>query len=80
MRNASSSSSSDLRDWKSQTWLLYSFTNQSGEQGFNFAILHDLQQLVQHPICIPDRLKDTPTILDIFLTSNPSTYCYTLIC
>ncbi|MPC61811.1 hypothetical protein E2C01_055888 [Portunus trituberculatus] len=38
----------------------------------NFAILHDLQQLVQHPTRIPDRLGDTPSILDFFLASNPS--------
>ncbi|MPC88255.1 hypothetical protein E2C01_083155 [Portunus trituberculatus] len=45
---------------------------------FNFAILHDLQQLVQHPTRIPDRLGDMPNILDIFLTSNPSAYVATL--
>ena len=37
-------------------------------------VLHDLEQLVQFPICIPDRLGDTSNILDIFLTSNLSAY------
>ncbi|MPC76537.1 hypothetical protein E2C01_070954 [Portunus trituberculatus] len=45
---------------------------------FNFAILHDLEQLVQHPTRIPDHLKDTPNILDLFLTSNLTAYAVTL--
>ena len=57
-----------------QLWLSSSFTDQPGEQAFNFAILHDLEQLVQHPTRIPDRPGDTPNILDLFLTSNPSSY------
>ena len=48
------------------------FTDQPGEQAFNFAILHDLEQLVQFPSHNPDLLGDAPYILDHFLTSNPS--------
>ena len=46
-----------LRDFNvhHQLWLSSSFTDQSGEQAFNFAILHDLEQWVQFPSCIPDR-------------------------
>ena len=55
-------------------WLSSSFTDLPGEQAFNFSILNDLEQLVQHPTHIPDRLGDRPNILDLFLTSNPSTY------
>ena len=36
------------------------------------AILYDLEQLVQHPTRIPDRLGDTLNILNLFLTSNPA--------
>ena len=57
-----------------QLWLSSSFTDQPSEQTFNFAILHDLEQLVQFTIRIPDRLGDTPNILDLSLTSNPSAY------
>ena len=57
-----------------QLWISSSFTDQPGEQTFNFAILHDLEQLVQFPTRIPDRLGDTSNILDLFLTSNPSVY------
>ena len=59
-------------------WLSSPFTDHPGELAFNFAILHDLEQLVQHPTRIPDRLGDTPNILDLFLTSNPSAYAVTL--
>ncbi|MPC39406.1 hypothetical protein E2C01_032941 [Portunus trituberculatus] len=37
------------------------------------------EQLVQHPTHIPDHLGDTPNILDLFLTSNPSAYSVTLL-
>ena len=50
------------------------YADQSGEQAYNFSILQDLEQLVQHPTRIPDRLGDTPNILDLFLTTNPSAY------
>ena len=39
---------------------------------------YDLEQLVQHPTRIPDRLGDTSNILDPFLNSNPSAYAVTL--
>ncbi|MPC54085.1 hypothetical protein E2C01_047992 [Portunus trituberculatus] len=61
-----------------QLWLSSPFTDHPGEQAFNFAILHDLEQLVQHPTRIPDLLGYTPNILDLFLTSNPSAYAVTL--
>ncbi len=57
-----------------QLWFSPSFTDQPGEQAYNFAILNDLEQLVQHSTRIPDRLGDTPNILDLFLTTNPSAY------
>ncbi|KAK8395869.1 hypothetical protein O3P69_005762 [Scylla paramamosain] len=61
-----------------QLWLSSPFTDHPGELAYNFAILHDLEQLVQYPTRIPDRLGDTPNILDLFLTSNPSAYAVTL--
>ncbi|MPC33157.1 hypothetical protein E2C01_026501 [Portunus trituberculatus] len=60
-----------------QLWLSSPFTDLPGELDFNFAILHDIEQLVQHPTRIPDRRGDTPNILDFFLTSNPSAHVST---
>ncbi|MPC66895.1 hypothetical protein E2C01_061050 [Portunus trituberculatus] len=61
-----------------QLWLSSPLTDHPGELAFNFAILHDLEELVQHPTCIPDCHGDTLNILDFFLTSNPSTYVLTV--
>ncbi|MPC57876.1 hypothetical protein E2C01_051866 [Portunus trituberculatus] len=64
-----------------QLWLSSSFIGHPGKLAFNFAILHDLEQLVQHPTRVPDQLGDTPNILNLFLTSNPSAYAVThLLC
>ncbi|MPC49126.1 hypothetical protein E2C01_042920 [Portunus trituberculatus] len=42
-----------------------------------FSVSTILEQLVQHITLIPDRLGDTPNILDFFLTCNPSGYAVT---
>ncbi|MPC41485.1 hypothetical protein E2C01_035078 [Portunus trituberculatus] len=52
--------------------------NHPGKLAFNFAILYDLEELVQHPTRNPDRLGDTPNNRDLFLTSNPSAYAVTI--
>ena len=36
-----------------------------------FAMVQDLTQIVDSPICIPDRDDHQPYILDLFLSSNP---------
>ncbi|MPC23419.1 hypothetical protein E2C01_016466 [Portunus trituberculatus] len=68
-----------LRDFNvyHQLWLSSPFTDHPGVLALNFAILHDLEQPVQHPIRIPD-LGDTPNVLDFFLTSNPFACTVTL--
>ncbi|MPC29190.1 hypothetical protein E2C01_022411 [Portunus trituberculatus] len=60
-----------------QLWLSSPITDHPGELALKFAILHDLEKLVQHSR-ISDRLGDTPSSLDLFLTSNPSAYAVTL--
>ncbi|MPC66542.1 hypothetical protein E2C01_060691 [Portunus trituberculatus] len=61
-----------------QLWLSFPFTDHPGELAFNYAIFHDLEQLVQHPTRIPDFLGDTPNIFYLFLISNPSAYAVAL--
>ena len=51
-----------------QLWLSSPFTDNPSKLTFNFAILHDLEQPVQHPTHISDRLGDTPDIRDLSLT------------
>ncbi|MPC34438.1 hypothetical protein E2C01_027830 [Portunus trituberculatus] len=55
-----------------QLWLSSPVIDQPGELAFNFDILHDVEQLVQHLTRIPERCGDTPNILNLFLISNPS--------
>ena len=57
-----------------QQRLSSTFTSPSGELAFQFALLNDLDQIVNQPTRIPDRLGDRPSILDLFLTTNPSNY------
>ena len=45
-----------------QLWLSSPFTDHPGELAYNFAILHDLEQLLQHHTRIPDRFGDTSKI------------------
>ena len=45
-----------------QLWLSSPFTDHPGELAYNFAILHDLEQLVQHPTRIPDSFKKSPSV------------------
>ncbi|MPC38563.1 hypothetical protein E2C01_032072 [Portunus trituberculatus] len=52
-----------------QLWHSSPFTDHPGELAFNFAILHDLERLVQHPTRIADRFGDTTNILDFSLPS-----------
>ncbi|MPC32381.1 hypothetical protein E2C01_025691 [Portunus trituberculatus] len=59
-------------------WLFSPFTDHPGELAFNFAILYDLEELVQHTTRIHDRLGDTSNILDLFLTYDPSAYAVTI--
>ncbi|MPC46953.1 hypothetical protein E2C01_040685 [Portunus trituberculatus] len=61
-----------------QLWLSSPFTDHPVELAFNFAIIHDLEQLVQHPTHISNHLGDLSNILDLFLTFNPSAYAVTL--
>ncbi|MPC51907.1 hypothetical protein E2C01_045764 [Portunus trituberculatus] len=49
-----------------QLCLFSPFTDYPGELVFNFAILHDLEQLVQHSIRIPDRSPKAEVPLAFF--------------
>ncbi|MPC42994.1 hypothetical protein E2C01_036629 [Portunus trituberculatus] len=61
-----------------QLWLSSPFTDLPSELAFSFAILHYLEQLVQHSTLIHDRVGDMLDILDFFLTSYPFVYAITL--
>ena len=54
-------------------WLKYSNgTNSSGIAAYNFSLSQSLTQLVDFPTRFPDRDDQTPSLLDLFLSSNPN--------
>ena len=54
-------------------WLTYSGgTDRSGELCYNFSISIDLTQMVNFPTQIPDCDSPSPTLLDLFLSSEGS--------
>ena len=54
-------------------WLKYSNdTNLSGINAYNFSLSQSLTQLVDFPTRFPDRDDHRPSLLDLFLTSNPN--------
>ena len=53
-------------------WLPFSHTTSlSGINTYNFAVSHSLTQLIDSPTRIPDRADQEPSLLDLFLSSNP---------
>ena len=59
-------------------WLNSSTTDSGGREAYSFSILHELEQIIKHPTRVPDRHDQTPNTLDLFFTSNPSLYSYTI--
>lgn len=55
-------------------WLFSNFTDSPGEQDFNFAILNDLDQIVQHSTRILYHPENHPNILNVCLISHFSGY------
>ena len=54
-------------------WLTYSSgTDQPGELCYNFSISNDLTQMVDFPTRIPDCDSHSPSLLDLFLSSDAS--------
>lgn len=53
-------------------WLIHSRgTDRPGEGCYNFAISQNLTQIVPFPTRLPDRVEQIPSLLDLFLSSNP---------
>ena len=59
-------------------WLGSSSTDVGGEHALSFSILNDLEQIIRHPTRVPDRHDYAPNPLDLFFTSNPLNYNYSI--
>lgn len=54
----------------------YSFTDQPGEEVFDFVILNDVEQLLQHFTRILDCPGETPNIINVSILYNSSSFLY----
>ena len=59
-----------------EEWLNSRLTSEAGRQVHNFALSQSLHQTVNFVTRFPDREDQSPSLLDLFLTSNP-TICQT---
>ena len=59
-------------------WLQSTHTDVGGIEAFHFSISNELEQLIKHPTRVPDRHDHTANTLDLFFTSNPQNYTYTV--
>ena len=49
-----------------------------GIKAFHFSISNELEQIIKHPTRVPDRHDHAANPLDLFFTSNPQSYTYTV--
>ena len=59
-------------------WLQSTHTDVGGIEAFHFSISNELQQIIKHPTRVPDRHDHAANTLDLFFTSNPQNYTYTV--
>ena len=53
-------------------------TDVGGIEAFHFSISNELEQLIQHSTNVPDHHDHAANTLDLFFTSNPQNYTYTV--
>ena len=59
-------------------WLQPIHTDVGGIEAFNFSISNELEQIIKHPTRVPDHHDHAANILNLFFTSNPQNYTYTV--
>ena len=59
-------------------WLKSTHTDVGVIEAFHFSISNELEQIIKHPTRVPDRHDHAANPLDLFFTSNPQKYTYTV--
>ena len=59
-------------------WLQSTHTDVGGIEAFHFSISNKLEQIIKHPARVPHRHCHAANTLDLFFTSNPQNYTYTV--
>ena len=59
-------------------WLQSTHSDVGGVEAFHFFISNELEQIFKYPTRAPDRHDHVANTLDLFFTSNPQNYTYTV--
>ena len=59
-------------------WLQSTHTVVEGIEAFHFSIANELEQIINHSTSVPNCHDHAANTLDLFLTSNPQKYSYTV--
>ena len=59
-------------------WLQSTHTDVGGIEVLHCSISSELEQLIKHPICVPNHHGHAANTLDLFFTCNPQHYTYTV--
>ena len=59
-------------------WLQSTHNDVAGIEAFHFSISNELEQIIKHQTHVPDCHDHAANTLDLFFTSNPQNYTYTV--
>ena len=59
-------------------WLQSTHTDVGGIEAIHFSISNELEQIIKHPTRVPEHHDHEVNTLDLFFTSNPQNYTYTV--
>ncbi|KAI3388413.1 hypothetical protein SNEBB_004946, partial [Seison nebaliae] len=59
-------------------WLGSPHTDTGGREALAFAVTNDIEQIIKEPTRVPDSHHQTANILDLFFTTSPQQYCYSI--
>ena len=59
-------------------WLQPTHSDVGGIEAFHFSISNELEQIIKQATCVPDRHDHAANTLDLFFTSKPQNYTYTV--
>ena len=59
-------------------WLQSTHTDVGRTEAFHFSISNEPEQIIKHPTRVPDHYEHAANTLDLFFTSDPQNYTYTV--
>ena len=59
-------------------WLGSTTTDLGGVEAHSFSVINEMEQIIKHATRVPDRHDHASNTLDLFFTSNPTHYSYSI--